>query len=94
MNSPPSAPPVAPEDHAGLDSHQRGSIARAFDRASKAAPPADRDPEETRAILMTGIIDAARRGVSDETVLTDAALAALLLYDNDKMDAVMRETPL
>jgi hypothetical protein len=69
-------------------------FARAFDRAIQAAPPADRDPEQTKAILMTGIMDAARRGVRNEDVLTDAALSALVLYEDDAMDAVMRETPL
>jgi hypothetical protein len=69
-------------------------LARAFDRALRAAPANGYDPEEKKAILMTGIMDAARRGVRDENQLADAALAALALYDSDEMDAVMRETPL
>jgi hypothetical protein len=68
-------------------------MARALDRAMKAAPPNDLDPEENRAILMTGISDAARRGVRDEDILTEAALAALALYD-DEMTDVMRNAPL
>jgi hypothetical protein len=69
-------------------------MARALDRAVKAAPPSDLDPEEKRAILMTGISDAARRGVRDEDILTDAALAALALYDDSDMDHVIRTAPL
>jgi hypothetical protein len=69
-------------------------FARAFDRALQAAPVNGYDPEEKKAILMTGIMDAARRGVRDETILAEAALAALALYDSDEMDAVMRQTPL
>jgi hypothetical protein len=69
-------------------------FARALDRAIKAAPASDHDPEETRAILITGIEDAIRRGVRDEDMLTDAALAALALYDDDAMDDVMKNTPL
>jgi hypothetical protein len=69
-------------------------FSRAFERALKAAPTSDHDPEETKAILMTGIMDAARRGVRDEDILTDSALSALILYDAGEMDAVMREAPL
>jgi hypothetical protein len=69
-------------------------FARAFERALAAAPADGYDPEEKKAILTTGIMDAARRGVRDETMLADAALAALALYDANEMDAVMRETPL
>jgi hypothetical protein len=58
-------------------------LARALDRAMKAAPDGDLDPEQLRAILMTGITDAVGRGVRDETILTDSALAALALYLND-----------
>jgi hypothetical protein len=68
-------------------------FARALERALRAAPDGY-DEEEKRTILMTGIEDAARRGVLDEDVLTDAALAALRLYDPDRMDSVMRDTPL
>jgi len=69
-------------------------MARALDRAVKAAPANDLDAEEVKAILMTGISDAARRGVRDEDILTDAALAALALYDDSEMDDVMRTAPL
>jgi hypothetical protein len=69
-------------------------LARALDRALKAAPAGDLDPEEKRAILMTGINDAVRRGVRDEDILTDSALAALALYEEDQMDDVMRNAPL
>ena len=69
-------------------------LAQAFERALSAAPANGYDPEEKKAILMTGIIDAARRGVRDETILADAALEALALYDAQEMDAVIRETPL
>jgi hypothetical protein len=69
-------------------------LARALDRAMKAAPPNDLDAEEVKAILMTGISDAARRGVRDEDILTDAALAALALYDDSEMEDVIRNAPL
>jgi len=69
-------------------------FARALDRAMKAAPASDHDPDETRAILITGIDDAIRRGVRDEDMLTDAALAALALYDDDALDDVIKNTPL
>ena len=70
-------------------------MARALDRAVKAAPANDLDTEEVKAILMTGISDAARRGVRDEDILTDAALAALALYyDDSELDDVMRTAPL
>ena len=68
-------------------------MARALDRAVKAAPANDLDTEEVKAILMTGISDAARRGVRDEDILTDAALAALALYDDSELDDV-RTAPL
>ena len=92
----PIAPASQPDDTDVL------VMARALDRAIKAAPPNDLDVEEIKAILMTGISDAARRGVHDEDILTDAALAALALYDNDDamdynddaMDDVMTKTPL
>ena len=69
-------------------------LARALDRALKAAPAGSLDPEEKRAILMTGINDAVRRGVRDEDILTDSALAALALYEEDQMDDVMKNAPL
>jgi hypothetical protein len=70
-------------------------MARALDRAIKAAPPKDLDAEEIQAVLMTGISDAALRGVRDERALADAGLAALELYgDDNKMDDVMKNTPL
>jgi hypothetical protein len=69
-------------------------FARAFDRALHAASPPPSQHEEAKAILMTGILDAAERGVRDEIILTDAALAALALYDDRGLPAVMRTLPL
>ena len=69
-------------------------MARALARALQATPVDSRDPEEKTAILMTGIMDAARRGVHDEDGLAQAAIAALDLYGDDQMDRVMRDTPL
>ena len=69
-------------------------FARALDRAMKAVSVSDHDPEETRAILITGISDAIGRGVRDEDILTDQALAALALYDDNAMDDVMKNAPL
>jgi hypothetical protein len=69
-------------------------VARALERAVSAVKTGPHEAEETRAILLTGILDAAERGVRDEDVLTDAALTALALYDDSEMDAVMRTAPL
>lgn len=69
-------------------------FSRALDRALKHAPSTDHDPEEVKAILMTGIMDAAHRGVCEEEALAQSALSALILYDDDRMDDVMRDTPL
>ena len=69
-------------------------VARALERAVSAVKTSPQEAEETRAILLTGILDAADRGVRDEDMLTDAALAALALYDDSEMDAVMRTAPL
>lgn len=79
--------PFSPDD-------DPSTFSRALDRALKAAPPTGHDPQEVKAILMTGIMDAARRGVCDEAALADSALSALNLYDDDQMDAVMRDAPL
>ena len=89
--------PRAPSVMIATSNPEDGEIlgfARALDRAMKAAPASDHDPEETRAILITGIDDAIRRGVRDEDMLTDAALAALALYDDDAMDDVIKNAPL
>jgi hypothetical protein len=78
----------------GPDDIEIPVFARALDRALKAAAASDHDPEEARAILITGIEDAVRRGARDEDILTDAALAALALYDDTAMDDVVKNTPL
>lgn len=44
--------------------------------------------------MTTGIDDAIRRGVRDEGSLTEAALAALALYDDYAMDDVIENAPL
>jgi hypothetical protein len=77
-----------------FDQSERELVARALRRAMQAAPTNLHDAEETKAILLTGITDAADRGVRDENLLIEAALSALLLYDDEKMDAVMRDSPL
>jgi len=70
-----------------FDSAEHKTFAKALARAVSAAPPTDRDYEEVKTVLMTGILDAARRGVRDEDILTDSALSALILYDNDERNS-------
>jgi hypothetical protein len=52
------------------------------------------DTEEIKAILVTGILDAAKQGIRDEAAMTAAALDALALFKDTAMDAVMQTTPL
>jgi hypothetical protein len=57
-------------------------LADAYDRALDALPPyGAHDPETARAVLLTGILDAARAGVHDEMALTIAALHKLAVFD-------------
>jgi hypothetical protein len=69
-------------------------LSRAFYRAIDSLPSDGRDPEESKAILMTGILDAARQGERDEEKLTASALAAIETYEDGTMDAVMQTSPL
>ena len=48
------------------------------------------DPEEIKAILMTGILDAARSGERDPERLQAAGENALLLYEGGRTDAAVR----
>jgi hypothetical protein len=59
-------------------------LARAFYGALNDLPPQSRDPEQIKAILMTGILDAARGGERDEMRLRRCALAAVRLFDQDE----------
>jgi hypothetical protein len=68
-------------------------FARAFERALAAAPD-DFDAETKKALLVSGIMGAAGRGVRDENILTDAALAALALYDAGRIQVAMTAVPL
>jgi hypothetical protein len=69
-------------------------LSQAFYGALDAAPADGHDPEEVKAIVMTGILDAARRGERDEEKLMALGLAALEKYEGDGMDEVMQKTPL
>jgi hypothetical protein len=69
-------------------------LSQAYHAALDALPLDGRDPEEAKAILMTGILDAARNGERDEKALMAAGLAAIESYEGDGLDAVMRQTPL
>jgi hypothetical protein len=69
-------------------------LSRAFYRAVEALPKDGRDAEEAKAILMTGILDAASRGVRDENRLCHSALAAVADYEGKELEAVVQETPL
>jgi hypothetical protein len=52
------------------------------------------DPEEIKAILMTGILDAARSGERDPERLQAAGEHALLLHEGARTDAVRRSAPI
>jgi len=56
-------------------------LSRAFHRAIDAVPSKGRDREQTKAILLTGILDTAREGERDEDVLCASALAAIERYE-------------
>lgn len=56
-------------------------LSRAFHRAVDAVPLEGRDPEQTKAILLTGILETARQGERDEDVLCASALAAIERYE-------------
>jgi hypothetical protein len=56
-------------------------LSHAFYGALAAIPQDGRDPEEVKAIVMTGILDAARRGERDEEKLMASALAAVRSYE-------------
>jgi hypothetical protein len=69
-------------------------IAQAFHGALAAAAKDGRDAEEIKAVLRTGILDAARGGERDPDRLETAGLNALRLYEDGRMDAVMQSAPL
>jgi hypothetical protein len=52
-------------------------LSRAFYAALDRLDDDARDPEETKSVLMTGIMDAARAGERDESRLVQSALHAL-----------------
>ena len=56
-------------------------LSHAFYGALDAMPEDGRDPEEVKAVLMTGILDAARQGERDEEKLRSSGLAALQNYE-------------
>jgi hypothetical protein len=59
-------------------------LSHAFYGALESVVPDERDPEEVKAIVMTGILDAARRGERDEDRLMASGLAALARYEDTK----------
>jgi hypothetical protein len=69
-------------------------LSRAFYAVLDSIPDDGRDPEDVKAIVMAGILDAARQGERDEKKLMVCGLAALEKYENNDMDAVMHEAPL
>jgi hypothetical protein len=63
-------------------------LARAYDRALDALPRVDTlDRETARAVLLTGILDAAERGVRSEEELANSALEEVALFEQGSMDA-------
>jgi hypothetical protein len=78
-----------------LSADELDILARAFESALEEATKTPvEDTEEIKAILMTGILDAAKQGMRDEAAMTAAALDALGLFKDTAMDAVMQTTPL
>jgi hypothetical protein len=75
-------PPFDPKD---LD-----VLARAFERALEVLPASGLDPETTKLVLVTAIMDVAGRGERDEGRLTEFALSAIELYKKGDMAAVPR----
>jgi hypothetical protein len=67
-------------------------LSHAFYGALKAVPEDDRDPEEVKAILMTGILDAALKGERDKQKLMASAPAAIERYED--RGAETEEAPL
>jgi hypothetical protein len=62
-------------------------LARAYDRALDALPShIALNSETARAVLLQGILDAARAGERDEAALTSAALDKMALFDADDVD--------
>ena len=76
-----------------FDNSQLDVLSRAFERALEALPHCSGDDSVRRAILR-GLVEAAGKGIRDEDLLTDCALAKVMLYDEDSMTEVMREAPL
>ena len=52
-------------------------LARAWDRALEAIPRNEHDTEEIKAIVLTGILDAAKTGLRNEGELAESGLNAL-----------------
>ena len=71
-------------------------LSRAFYGAIESLSMGERDAEAIKAVLMTGILDAARLGEREEETLREAALEAVKLYEEGdiRLDAVMRSVPL
>jgi hypothetical protein len=69
-------------------------LARAYDRALDALPlDITRDSETARAVLLQGILDAARAGERDERALATAALNKMTLADLDGTEAADAAVP-
>jgi hypothetical protein len=65
-------------------------LARAWDNALDHIPTDhEHDREEIKAIVLTGILDAARSGIRDEDELTESGLTALARYEDDVVDEVV-----
>ena len=68
-------------------------LARAFYGALDAMPADGHAPEELKAIVMTGILDAIRLGERDEKNLRAAGLAALAKYQGHDLDEAVADGP-
>ena len=65
-------------------------LARAWDSALDHIPTDDEhDREEIKAIVLTGILDAARSGIRDEDELTESGLTALARYEGGMIDGAV-----
>jgi hypothetical protein len=73
--------------------NQYDVVAKVFKRVMDALPSSSRTPDVRVKIIISSLLDAADRGVTDEDVLTDTALAAATLYEQGNAANKRAATP-
>jgi hypothetical protein len=66
------------------------TLARAFQRAIDALPPSGVDLETARKLMIGSLLEAADRGVTDEDILTDTAIAVIAMYRQTRREVQKR----